>query len=194
MRTGLATLIICLLILPVNASAGRYHSAFRGAIPPAAIAVPGHGKSPAVSTTRRHGQLKIGRHPLKKRFKAKPGTRRKPVHPIYPGHKPGKPNRPPFHGRPHYWWPATTTVVKEVPTVIIVQPPPPAAPEPPKPKEIWVPPVLGLRTEPGYWDYGVKKIWMGDHWRYEQDVTSKTWVPESQVKYVQQAGYWKVVE
>ena len=53
---------------------------------------------------------------------------------------------------------------------------------------------MDVRTEPGYWDYGVKKMWMGDHWRYEQDVTQKKWVPASQVEYVKQAGYWKVAE
>jgi len=194
MRNGLATLIACLLIFPEIASADRYHSAFRDAMPPAAIAAPGHGNGPAASTARRHRPPKIGPESFAKRFKLKPEHRRKPVQPIDPGHKPGKPDRPPFHGRPHYWWPATTTVVKEVPTVIIVQPPPPAVPEPPEPKEVWVPPVIGTRTEPGFWDYGVRKVWMGDHWRYEQDVTRKTWVPESQVQYVQQAGHWKMVE
>ena len=194
MRNGLAALIIGLLIFPEIASADRYHPAFRGAIPPAAIAAPGHGNGPSASTARRHGLPEIGRPPHAKRFTAKPGRRGKTIRPISPGLRPGKPNRPPFHGRPHYWWPTTTTVVKEVPTVIIVQPPPPAEPEPTKPKEVWVPPITGTRTEPGYWDYGVRRVWMGDHWRYEQDVTSKTWVPESQVRYVQQAGYWKVVE
>jgi hypothetical protein len=91
-------------------------------------------------------------------------------------------------------WPATTTVVKEAPTIVIVNPPPPAESPPPEPQKIWVPPVMGIRTEPGYWDYGVKKRWMGDHWRYEQDVTRKTWVPEAQVEVVKQAGYWKLAE
>ena len=194
MRNGLVVLIICLFLCPGIASADRFHSAFRGAMPPAAIAVHGHGNGPAASMKRQHWQPRLGRHPLAKPAHAKPGYRGKPVHPIHPGHKPGKPHRPPFHGRPHYWWPTTTTVVKEVPTVIIVQPPPPDLPKPPKPKEVWVPPVLGLRTEPGYWDYGVRKVWMGDHWRFEQDVTSKTWVPESQVRYIKQAGYWEVAE
>jgi hypothetical protein len=104
-------------------------------------------------------------------------------------------NRPPRRGRLRHWGPTTTTtVVKESPTIVIVNPPPAEEPPPPEPRKTWVPPVMGIRTEPGYWDYGVKKVWMGDHWRYEQDFTEKTWVPASQVKYVKQAGYWKVAE
>jgi hypothetical protein len=100
----------------------------------------------------------------------------KPVHPIHPGDKPHKPGYKP----PGYWWPATRTVVRETETIVIVTTPAPAEPPaPPKPEEIWVPPVMGTRTQPGYWDYGVKKVWMGDHWRYEQDLDARVWVPES---------------
>jgi hypothetical protein len=120
----------------------------------------------------------------------------KPVHPIYPGNKPGRPG----HGRPEkhpprYWWPATTTVVREVQPVIIVNnPPPEASATPPPPEKVWVPPVMGTRTKPGYWDHGIKKVWMGDHWRYEQDFEERKWVPETQVTVVEQEGYWKIVE
>jgi hypothetical protein len=120
----------------------------------------------------------------------------KPVQPIYPGDKPGRPG----HGRPEndlprYWWPAATTVVREVQPVIIVNNPPPEAPATPFPAEkVWVPPVMGTRTEPGYWDHGIKKVWMGDHWRYEQDFEERKWVPETQVTVVEQEGYWKFVE
>ncbi len=123
-----------------------------------------------------------------RRLPVHPGSPGKPVHPIYPGYKPG-------HGRPVYWWPASTTVVQETPPIIIVNNPPPAAPAPPPEAEkVWVPPVMDTRIEPGYWDYGIKKMWMGDHWRYEQDHDERIWVPESQVKYVKQEGYWKTVE
>ena len=114
----------------------------------------------------------------------------KPVHPIHPGDKPHKPGYRP----PGYWWPATRTVVRETETIVIVTTPAPTEPPPPQPQEIWVPPVMGTRAEPGYWDYGVKKIWMGDYWRYEQDLDAKVWVPESEVQYVKQAGYWTVAE
>lgn len=120
----------------------------------------------------------------------------KPVHPIYPGKKPGRPG----HGHPgkhpsRYWWPAGSTVVREVQPVIIVNNLPPEAPAPPPPPEkVWVPPVMGTRTEPGYWDHGIKKTWKGDHWRYEQDFEIRKWVPETQVTVVEQDGYWKIVE
>ena len=121
----------------------------------------------------------------------KPGSFSKPVHPIYPSAKPGRPG----HGRPGYWWPAGTTVVREVQPIIIMTNPPAVAPAPPPdPEEVWVPPVVDTRTQPGYWDYGVKKMWMGDHWRYEQDHEQRIWVPAAQVKYVRQEGYWKPVE
>ena len=119
-----------------------------------------------------------------------PGSPGKPAHPIYPGYKPGRPG----HGHPGYGWPASTTVVREIQPIIIVPPPPVTPAPPPEPEEIWVPPVMDTRTEPGYWDYGVKKEWMGDHWRYEQDHEERIWVPASQVRYVKQEGYWKPVE
>ena len=133
------------------------------------------------------------RNRLKRPFRlpVHPGYPGKPVHPIYPGYKPGRPG----HGRPAYWWPASTTVVRETQPIIIVNNPPPAAPAPlPEPEKVWVPPVMGTRTEPGYWDYGIKKLWMGDHWRYEQDHEERVWVPEAQVKIVKQEGYWKTVD
>ena len=122
----------------------------------------------------------------------------KPVHPIHPGQKPGhpghKPDRPGHH-RPATVWPVTTAVERDPQTIIIMQTPPPEEPQPaPEPPKIWVPPVMDTRTEPGYWDYGVKKVWMGDHWRFEQDLDDRTWVPETQVTYVKQAGYWKFAE
>lgn len=140
---------------------------------------------------QKHPSNRLGRHRFPERLPYHPKHPGKPVHPIYPGTKPGKPG---YH-RPIYWWPATRTVVRETETIIIVSPPPPTEPPaPPEPQKVWVPPVMDTRTEPGYWDYGVKKIWMGDHWRYEQDAENKVWVPASQVPYVKQAGYWKFVE
>lgn len=136
-------------------------------------------------------------HDLRSRFRLPsrqplhPGTPGKPVHPIHPGDKPGRPG----HGRPGYWWPASTTVVREIQPIIIITPPLPVTPAPPpEPAEVWVPPVMDTRTEPGYWDYGIKKVWMGDHWRYEQDHGERIWVPASQVRYVKQEGYWQPVE
>ena len=67
-------------------------------------------------------------------------------------------------------------------------------PDIPEPDKVWVPPVTETRTVPGYWDYAIKKTWMGDYWRFEQDLGDKTWVPESQVTVVTQEGYWKTVE
>ena len=120
----------------------------------------------------------------------------KPVRPVYPGNKPGSPGYGhPVKHRPRYGWPTGTTVVREVQSVIIVNNPPPEAPAaPPQPEKVWVPPVMGTRTEPGYWDHGIRKVWMGDHWRYEQDFEDRKWVPESQVAIVEQQGYWKIVE
>jgi len=125
------------------------------------------------------------------RLPVHPGSPGKPVHPIYPGYKPGRPG----HGHPGYWWPTSTTVVRETQPIIIVVNPPPVVPAPPpQPEEVWVPPVMDTRTEPGYWDYGVKKVWMGNHWRYEQNHEERIWVPASEVRYVKQEGYWKPVE
>ncbi len=184
-------LIGCILLMPKMASGEHLHSPFRDAMAKAAIHAPGTGQ--ANPTIRRH-KPKGGRQPDAGRAAQAPGYRKKPGLPSIPGHRPGRLNRPPKHRPPRHWWPTTTTIVKEAPTIIIVETPPPAPPAPPKPKEIWVPPVISTRTEPGYWDYGVQKVWMGDHWRYEQDITRKTWVPASQVPYVLQNGYWKVVE
>ena len=125
------------------------------------------------------------------RFKP-PGHRPgKPGHPIYPGYRPPWPGQGPLPSP----WPATTTIVREVQPVIIVNTPPAAdPPAPPEPQKVWVPPVMDTRVEPGYWDYGIRKVWMGDHWRYEQDFDRPTWVPEREVRYVRQEGYWSIVE
>lgn len=128
---------------------------------------------------------------LPSRLPVHPGSPGKPFLPIHPGYEPGRPG----HGRPGYWWPAATTTVRETQPIIVVVNPPPVAPAPfSEPKEVWVPPVMDTRTEPGYWDYGVKKTWMGDHWRYEQDHEKRIWVPAFQVRYVKQEGYWKPVD
>jgi hypothetical protein len=113
---------------------------------------------------------------------------------IRPAHKPGKHSKP-GHDRPGYYRPFRTTVVRESQPIIIINNPPPTPPPPvPEPERIYVPPVMDTRTEPGYWDHGIKKRWMGDHWRYEQDFEIKTWVPATQVEYVKQEGYWTTVE
>jgi hypothetical protein len=138
------------------------------------------------SPSRKH---KIPR-PLHERM-FNPGKPGKPTHPIYPGDKPGRPGG----GHWPFWRPVSTTIVREVQPVIIVNTPPTTQAEPPpEPEKVWVPAVMDTRTEPGYWDYGVKKRWMGDHWRFEQDFATRVWVPETQVKYVSQEGYWKTVE
>ncbi len=125
------------------------------------------------------------------RLTVDPVSSGKPFHPINADNKPVRPG----HGRPVYWGPAVTTVVKEIQPIIIVNLPLPAEPAAaPEPQKVWVPPIMDTRTEPGYWDYGVRKMWMGDHWRYEQDVADKTWVPDSQVEYVKQEGYWNFAE
>lgn len=100
------------------------------------------------------------------------------------------------HYRPKYRWPGgPPTVVREIQPIVILTPAPSQEPPPPpEPQKVWVPPVMGTRTEPGYWDYGIRKVWMGDHWRYEQDVDQPIWVPERQVEVVKQEGYWKIVE
>jgi hypothetical protein len=122
------------------------------------------------------------------RFPVENATPGKPDHPTFPGRKRG-------HGRPGFVFPFGTTVVRETQPIVIVNNPAPPEPAPPaEPQKTWVPPVMGLRTEPGYWDYGIRKVWMGDHWRYEQDPGKKTWVPASQVAYVMQEGYWQIVE
>lgn len=110
------------------------------------------------------------------------------------GHKPVRSGHG-RHGSHTYWRPIRTTVVREIQPIIIVNYPPPAEPTPPpEPQKTWVPPVMGTRTEPGYWDYGIRKQWMGDHWRYEQDFEDKIWVPEAQVAVVKQEGYWQIIE
>jgi len=112
-----------------------------------------------------------------------------------PGQQRDKPRHRPGHGRPITVWPGSTTVVREIQPIVIITPPSPQEPPPaPEPEKVWVPPVMDTRTEPGYWDYGIRKVWMGDHWRYEQDFDQPTWVPEKQVDVVKQEGYWKIVE
>ncbi|MBR9985109.1 MAG: hypothetical protein KFF68_04295 [Desulfosarcina sp.] len=145
----------------------------------------------------RYKRSRLPAHDLRSRFRPPsrrplhPGSPGKLVHPGYPVYHPGRPG----HGRPGYWWPAGTTIVREIQPIIILNHPPPAAPAPPpEPEKVWVPPVMDTRTEPGYWDYGVKKVWMGNHWRYEQNHDERIWVPASRVKYVKQEGYWKPVE
>jgi len=180
-------------ILPVIVFAGRHPFPSRMDKGTSAAFKPRHIHGWIGGPTNPYWKNGIARPLLPSRFPSKPEHRPEPARPGFKPphhHKPGRP----IHIRPRYGWPTTTTVVKEVPTIVIVNPPPPADPPPPKPREIWVPPVMGVRTEPGYWDYGVKKKWMGDHWRYEQDVTQKTWVPAAQVEYVKQAGYWKLAE
>ena len=92
-------------------------------------------------------------------------------------------------------YPATqTTVVRELQPIIVVNPAPPEKPTAsPEIQYVWIPPVTEMRTEPGHWDYGVKKEWMGDHWRYSQDLSEKTWIPETRVEAVKQPGYWNIL-
>lgn len=148
------------------------------------------GSGPAYPTTRDV----VARLKMPKQLPMDNGRPGKPVHPIYPGDKPGHGH--PGKDRPRYGWSGGTTVVREVQPIIIVNQPAPQTPAPPpsEPERVWVPPVMGTRTEPGYWDYGIKKIWMGDHWRFEQDFEDRIWVPESQMAVVEQEGYWKIVE
>lgn len=114
-----------------------------------------------------------------------------PDKPAYRGH-PGEKSARTRHARPRRWWPVITTIQREVQPIVIVTPPLPAEPvPPPEPEKVWVPPVMDTRTEPGYWDFEIKKVWMGDHWRYEQDLKERTWVPATQVEFVKQAGYWR---
>jgi len=92
---------------------------------------------------------------------------------------------------------STTTIVNEVRPIVVVAPPAAAAQTaPPEPEAVreWVPPVVETVTQPGYWDFAIKRTWMGDHWRYEQDRAEKIWVPATQVQVVTQAGYWRTVE
>lgn len=111
--------------------------------------------------------------------------------PVGPNHQPSKHG----HDRRYDHRPVATTVVQEIQPIIVVSPPLPTQPPlPSEPEKVWVPPVTDTRTETGYWDYGIKKTWMGDHWRYEQDPEQRVWVPESQIEVVTQAGYWKIVE
>ena len=142
------------------------------------VAAPGdllafHGHRPA---DKIQGPISIGYasppiqqrlpRPLHERM-LNPGRPGKPAHPSHPGGKPGRPG----NGYQWFWRPvSTTTIVREVQPIIIVNTPAPAVAEPlPEPEKVWVPAVMETRTEPGYWDYSVKKRWMGDHWRFEQD-------------------------
>ncbi len=104
--------------------------------------------------------------------------------------RPGKPCR----GRPITWWPVAAPAAPEPePVAIVFRPPPEPAPAA-EPEKEWVPPVLATRTEPGYWDHPIRKIWMGDHWRFVQDFEKRRWVPEAVVTYVKQAGHWKTAD
>lgn len=167
--------ILLFLAVPVDLPAFSGHRTARQSL----------GSTPPAHPDSRAMRVRL-RMPI--RFPMDRGETGKPAHPIYPGHRPGR-------GRPGCWYPVTATVVREVQPVIIVNNLPAAEPAPPpEPEKEWVPPVLGTRTEPGYWDYGIRQVWMGDHWRFEQDFEKKTWVPPSRVKFVRQQGYWKTVE
>ena len=105
------------------------------------------------------------------------------------------PHRPGQRRPIHVWPSGTTSVVREIQPIVIVAPPMPEPPPSlPEPAKVWVPPVMDTRIEPGYWDYAIRKVWMGDHWRYEQDKDRPKWVPERRVEFVKQEGYWKVVD
>lgn len=187
----LIVLLVCLFTGPADGWAGRYHSGSRVGIRFQAQPKFQGNRSQMGSPLRQPTGNRLGRHRFPSRLPSNPHPPGKPVHPIYPGDKPCRPG----YQRPGYGWPVTGTVVRETETIIVVNTPPPAEPPPPpEPEKVWVPPVMDTRTEPGYWDYGVKKVWMGDHWRYEQDLDIRTWVPESQVRYVKQAGYWTFAE
>jgi hypothetical protein len=162
-----------------------------------------HGRSRAASASRgdMRSRLKMParlpggdmRSRLKMPARLPAGSMRPghPAHPICPADKPCRPGNKPC--RPGVWWPVATSVAPEPRPIVIVNHPPAVTPTPPppEPQQVWVPPVMGTRMEPGYWDYGIKKSWMGDHWRYEQDFDTPAWVPESEVQYVKQEGYWK---
>lgn len=106
-------------------------------------------------------------------------AKRKGIH--YPGYATGR---------------TVTTVVNEIQPIVVVAPAAPAEPEVQleEVKREWVPPVVETVTRPGHWDYAIKRSWMGDHWRYAQDFSEKTWVPAAQEQVVTQEGYWRTVE
>ena len=191
MKRLLTTLLISVFAMPAVGAADRFSLGNRIGVQLKVAPALRDRHRQASWQSQKHPSNRLRRHRFPSRLPYHPKHPVKPVHPICPGKKPDKPG---YH-RPIYWWPTTRTVVRETETIIIVSPPPPAeSPAPSEPQKEWVPPVMDTRTEPGYWDYGVKKKWMGDHWRYEQDVENKIWVPASQVTYVKQAGYWKVVK
>jgi hypothetical protein len=153
----------------------------------------------AASDHYRHGRVQVGPAALRParptqpvKDAAQPAFTRQPGYRAHRGHRPGKPCR----GRPVTWWPIATAVAPQpAPVVIVFRPPPEPAPLPePEPKKEWVPPVMATRTEPGYWDHPIKKVWMGDHWRFVQHLEKRRWVPEAVVAYVKQAGYWKTID
>lgn len=172
----LTVTVLCLFVAPMNGWAFREHG-------PAADAS-AYGNALQRSTHAITARLRQAMGSPEVRKQSPPRGRR--------GDSGRRPYRP-GHGRPPWVWPAASTVVRETRTIVIVAPPVEAPTPPPEPQYVWIPPVMETRTEPGYWDYGVKKIWMGDHWRFEQNVREKTWVPPAQVTVVKQAGYWQPV-
>lgn len=171
--------ILFLFTGPVDAPAGGDH--------PTTLRPLGSGPPVYPLSREMRTRLKLPARPPVDVDRKHPGR----VHPIHPGHKPGRPG-PSYPG---YGRTGGTTVVQELQPIVVINNPVPVEPLPaPQPQKIWVPPVMETRTLPGYWDYGIKKRWMGDHWRYEQDFGQKNWVPASQVEIVTQAGYWKAVE
>jgi len=171
---------LLLLHIPTNAPAFRYHRPESSRI--------GTLSSKPMVTTATHGRS------------ARPYNSAHRYHfAVKPGHRPGHPvNKPCIRQRrrPMVWYPvAHTTVVREQsPVAVVRQPPVPEPARPPEPRKIWVPPVMDTRTVPGFWDYEITKTWMGDHWRFDQNLKEKKWVPEAVVQYVKQEGYWAFAE
>ena len=52
---------------------------------------------------------------------------------------------------------------------------------PAKKKEVWV---------PGYWSYGIRKVWREDHWHYETNLNEKQWVAGHYEMQVVEPGYF----
>ena len=42
--------------------------------------------------------------------------------------------------------------------------------------EVWIPAKEERTWVPGFWSYGIRKTWRGDHWHYETNPNDKKWV------------------
>ncbi len=55
---------------------------------------------------------------------------------------------------------------------------------------VWIPARKEKVWVPGYWSYGIRKVWREDHWRYETDPDARKWVDGYYDTQIVEPGYF----